>query len=122
MQSRTSHKYLLKSENDLILCLTKTGGVSMSKLLKAAQAGSVESSDILVMLAPADPGTGILMELTSPTMQQYGDHIKKVILKTLEEQGVTDAIINANEKGALDYTIEARVRTAVKRAAGQRGF
>jgi citrate lyase subunit gamma (acyl carrier protein) len=100
----------------------QNGGKIMSKLQKAAQAGSVESSDILIMLAPAEPGAGIKVDLVSPTMQQYGDHIKKVILRTLQEQGVTDAIINANEKGALDYTIEARVRTAVKRAAGQRGF
>jgi citrate lyase subunit gamma (acyl carrier protein) len=94
----------------------------MSTLQKAAQAGSVESSDILIMLAPAEPGAGILVELTSPTMQQYGDHIKKLIIKTLKERGITDAIVHANDKGALDYAIEARIKTAVRRAAGQRGF
>lgn len=94
----------------------------MTKLLQPAQAGTLESSDILVMLAPAESGTGIQVELKSPTMQQYGEHIRGLIVKTLQVQGIQDAIVHANEKGALDYTIEARVKTAVKRAAGQRGF
>ena len=94
----------------------------MTKLVKPAQAGTMESSDILVMLAPAEEGKGIQIELKSPTMQQYGEHIKGLIMKTLQAQGVQDAIVHANEKGALDYTIEARVKTVIKRAAGQGGF
>ena len=92
------------------------------KLLKPAQAGTVESSDILVMLAPAEAGTGIQVELTSPTMQQYGAHIKQLIIDTLAAHGIKNAVVHANEKGALDCTIEARVKTAIKRASGQRGF
>lgn len=88
----------------------------MGRLLKSAQAGTVESTDILIMLAPADPGAGITVELMSPTMQQYGEHIKNLIVKTLASYGVQDAVVHANEKGALDYTIEARIRTAVMRA------
>ncbi|MEL7635884.1 MULTISPECIES: citrate lyase acyl carrier protein [Sporomusa] len=94
----------------------------MVRLLKPAQAGTVESSDVLIILAPAAAGTGIQVELTTPTMQQYGEHIRKLIIKILEDQGIQDAIIHANEKGALDYTIEARVKTAVKRSLGQGGF
>lgn len=94
----------------------------MVKLLRPAQAGTVESTDILIMLAPAEAGSGIQVELVSPTLQQYGDYIKSLIVRVLEEAGVQDALIHANEKGALDYTIEARVKTAIKRASGQRGF
>ncbi|CVK20910.1 citrate lyase acyl carrier protein [Sporomusa sphaeroides] len=94
----------------------------MVRLLKPAQAGTVESSDILIILAPAAAGTGIQVELTTPTMQQYGEHIRNLIIKILEAQGIQDAVIHANEKGALDYTIEARVKTAVKRSLGQGGF
>lgn len=94
----------------------------MTRLLQPAQAGTVESSDILIMLAPAEEGTGIQLELKSPTMQQYGEHIKALIRKTLQDQGVENAHVHANEKGALDYTIEARVKTAIRRASGQRGF
>lgn len=88
----------------------------MSNLLKPAQAGSVESSDILIMIAPAETGAGIKIELVSPTMQQFGEQITNVIMQTLVAQGVKDATVHANDKGALDYTIEARVVTAVNRA------
>lgn len=88
----------------------------MTKVLKPAQAGSVESSDILIMLAPAEPGDGIKIELISPTMQQYGEQIKRVIIQTLRSHGVQDAVVHANDKGALDFAIEARVTTAVSRA------
>lgn len=87
-----------------------------AKLLRTAQAGTVESSDILIMLAPAGPGTGIQIELASPTLKQYGNQIRRVITATLELHGVTDAVVHANEKGALDCTIEARVKTAISRA------
>lgn len=90
----------------------------MSKIIKAAQAGTVESCDVLVTITPADPGTGVKVELISPTMQQYGEHIKNLIEETVIFCGVQDAAVHANEKGAMDYTIAARVRTAVSRAIG----
>lgn len=88
----------------------------MSKSLKSAQAGTVESSDILIMLAPADAGTGINVELVSPTMQQYGAHIKNLITQTMIGHGISDVQIHANDRGALDCTIKARVITAIERA------
>ena len=88
----------------------------MSKLLKSAQAGTVESSDILIALAPADAGTGIKVELVSPTMQQYGKQMKELITKTLVNHGINDVQVYANDRGALDYTIKARVITALQRA------
>lgn len=88
----------------------------MAELLKPAQAGSVESSDILIMIAPAESGAGIKVELVSPTLQQFGEQITKVIVQTINAQGINDAIVHANDKGALDYTIEARVTTAINRA------
>lgn len=88
----------------------------MTKLLKAAQAGSVESTDILIMVAPAEPGAGIKVELVSPTMQQYGEQIKDVIIKTIRSHGIEDAVVHANDKGALNFAIEARVTTAISRA------
>ena len=90
----------------------------MSKLIKPAQAGTVESTDILIMLAPAEAGSGIKIELISPTMVQYGEHMKKLIAATLQAHGVEDAIVHANDKGALDCTIEARMTTAILRAKG----
>jgi len=88
----------------------------MSKLVKSAQAGTVESGDILVLLAPAGVGSGITVELVSPTMQQYGKQIKNLITETLSSRGINDVQVHANDKGALDCTIKARVITALERA------
>lgn len=85
------------------------------KISKAAKAGTLESNDILVMVVPKE-GTGIELELESIVMKQFGEEIKKVILDKLEELKVEDIIIKAQDKGALDYTIKARVETAIKRA------
>jgi len=89
----------------------------MSKLHKPAQAGTLESSDMLVAISPAPQGTGVRIKLVSPTMQQYGEHIRGLILGVLQECGVTDAEVDANDKGAVDFVIEARVKTAIQRAA-----
>lgn len=88
----------------------------MPTLKKAAQAGTLESSDMLVAIAPAPQGAGVTVKLVSPTLQQYGEHIKNVILKVLKDCGVTDAEVDANDKGAVDFVIEARVKTAILRA------
>ena len=88
----------------------------MSKLFKSAQAGTVESGDILIMLAPADIDTGIKIELVSPTMQQYGKLISNLITETLIAHDIKDAQVHANDRGALDCTIKARVITALQRA------
>lgn len=88
----------------------------MSKLLKSSQAGTIESSDILIMLAPADIGTGIKVELVSPTLQQYGKQMINLITETVIAYGIKDVQIHANDRGALDCTIKARVITAIERA------
>ena len=85
------------------------------KITKVAKAGTLESNDIVVMVMPGEK-PGIELELESIVMQQFGDRIREVILETLKKLGVEDARIKAQDKGALDYTIEARVETAVKRA------
>ncbi len=85
------------------------------KITKVAKAGTLESNDIVVMVMPGEK-PGIELELESIVMQQFGDRIREVILETLKKLGVEDVRIKAQDKGALDYTIEARVETAVKRA------
>ena len=85
------------------------------KIVKAAQAGTVESSDIVVKIEPNDAGVEI--ELTSTVQQQYGDRIEAVILETLSELGVENARVVAIDKGALDCTVRARTQAAAFRAA-----
>ncbi len=79
-------------------------------------AGTLESSDITISIEKNE-GRGIEIFLKSTVKEQFGKQIMKVIEETLKEIGVTDVIVNANDKGALDCTIRARVLTAVYRAA-----
>lgn len=88
----------------------------MNEIKKMAMAGTVESNDILITVAPAPAGTGIEIELNSPVLKQYGRQIKAVIAEVLAAHQVTDALINASDKGALDCTIKARLTTALARA------
>ncbi|MCQ2508367.1 MAG: citrate lyase acyl carrier protein [Dorea sp.] len=85
------------------------------KLKKAASAGTMESSDIMVTIAPSEE-EGIEIDLTSSVEKQFGRQIRKVIKTVLEDHGVESAYVQAVDKGALDCTIRARVRAALDRA------
>lgn len=82
---------------------------------KPAKAGSLESNDILIMLFPAEERE---IHLESPVKATYGSAILRVINETLDELGVEGCKINATDKGALDYCIRARVKSAVTRSIG----
>lgn len=84
------------------------------KIQKPAKAGTMESNDIYVLLQPNEDGN--VIELESIVMKQFGKQIEKVIDETLKSLGVENAYVVAKDRGALDYTIRARIETAVKRA------
>ncbi|MCB8815775.1 citrate lyase acyl carrier protein [Desulfosporosinus shakirovi] len=85
------------------------------KITKVAKAGTLESNDILIMVKPNELGKTEL-ELESIVMQQFGEVIEQVILHKVQEMGIEGISIKAQDKGALDYTIAARVETAISRA------
>ena len=85
------------------------------KVSKVAKAGTLESNDILIMVMPNENG-GVELELESIVMKQFGKQIKKTILDKVTELGVENVTIKAQDKGALDYTIKARIQTAIERA------
>lgn len=80
-----------------------------------AVAGTLESSDILIIVEPNS--SGIEIELESEVMSQFGKSIKKIIIDTCEELGVKQAKITATDKGAIDAVIKSRLQTAILRAA-----
>ena len=82
---------------------------------KNAVAGTLESSDILVVVQPAEHG--IHIELQSTVYQQFGDDIIKTICEVTESLGVEAASIQANDHGALDCTMRDRVETALRRSS-----
>ena len=88
----------------------------MVQVVKTAQAGTLESSDIMVVVAPAAPGSGITIELESIVLAQYGDAIRQTIAAVVREAGVVDVYIKAVDRGALDCTIRARTLAALARA------
>lgn len=88
----------------------------MVQLLRPAQAGTLESNDIMITVAPGEAGTGILLELDSIVMPQYGAAIRQTIAETVTKQGVKDIYIKAVDRGALDCTIRARLLAVLARA------
>ena len=64
--------------------------------------------------------TGIELEIESVVMGQYGDDVRRVILESLEELGVTSAKVLVNDKGAIEPVIKSRIQTVVTRAAQQK--
>lgn len=86
--------------------------------LKTSTAGTMESGDIMIQIAPTDR-PGLNVELQSSVEYQFGDQIRQVITETLTSLGVTQADVHATDKGALDCTIRARVTAAAVRATGR---
>lgn len=87
------------------------------KIINSSIAGTLESSDIQIMIEPKNEA-GIEIELNSSVEKQFGKQVRKVIKETLETMGVENARVVAKDKGALDCTIKARVQCAACRAAG----
>ena len=86
------------------------------KIVQQAFAGTLESSDVLIRVSPAETH-GITIELNSSVMKQFGDVIESVVRATLTNMGVTDATVIVDDKGALDCVLRARVQAAAMRAA-----
>jgi len=87
------------------------------KVLKESIAGTLESSDLLVKVAPSDQGS-LDIVIQSKVIKQFGKQIKRVVTDTLNKLAVTEGSIVIEDKGALDCVIRARVQAAVLRATG----
>ena len=84
------------------------------RIASPAKAGSLESNDIYVMVFPNEYGNEI--EIESIVIKQFGKRIREVIEETLMELNVENAKVIVKDRGALDYTIKARIETAIRRA------
>jgi len=83
-----------------------------------AQAGTFESSDIMILIEPVDKDSGREVDISSTVMLQFKEDIKKTIVQVLDKLDVHDLHLIAKDKGALTPTIKARVETAIKRSLG----
>lgn len=77
-----------------------------------ASAGTYESSDCLIHVSAH---TGIKITIESIVFEQFGDQIKHVLLTFLKQYNIDNVHVECLDKGALDYTILARLETALKR-------
>ena len=87
------------------------------KIEKSAVAGTLESSDAMVTVEPGEGSVEFTLE--SSVINQYGNAIRRTVLKTLDNLGVDDVKIHIVDKGALDCTIKARIEGAVYRSVDQ---
>ena len=85
----------------------------MNPILRSASAGTLESSDVYVEIAPAV--NGIEIDLNSVVQAQFGEDILAVVREVLAECGVENARLTIQDRGALDCVIRARVETAILR-------
>ena len=88
----------------------------MSEVLKPASAGTMESSDVLVELVPAE---GRQIQLTSLVEAQFGDSIRAVAGEMLDQFGLQNVCLRIDDRGALECVLRARIETAILRAKGE---
>ncbi len=81
---------------------------------KRATAGTMQSSDLMVQVEPADR---LEVAIESTVKKQFEHLIRARIDEVLARHAVTRGRISVTDRGALDYAIEARVEAALRRAA-----
>jgi citrate lyase subunit gamma (acyl carrier protein) len=83
-------------------------------ITKASTAGTMQSSDVVVRVEPADL---LEIQIESTVKKQFEHLIRERIEAVLRKHSVTRARVHVSDLGALDYAIEARVETALRRAS-----
>lgn len=83
---------------------------------KAATAGSLESSDVLVTVSPST-GSKVEYQIESIVIKQFGKRIRSVTEEVVAASGLKGAHVRVQDRGALECTLRARLETAIDRAA-----
>jgi citrate lyase subunit gamma (acyl carrier protein) len=84
-------------------------------ILKKGQAGTMQSSDLMVIVELAPELT---IEIESTVKKQFEHLIRAKLEQVLAKFGVESGRISVSDRGALDYAIEARLEAALQRAGG----
>lgn len=84
------------------------------ELKKVARVGTLESSDIQIVAKP-NPNSGLIINLESVVKTQFGDAILATVKGVLSDFEVENAIVEINDKGALDHVIKARMQAVLCR-------
>lgn len=87
----------------------------MRTINKKATAGSLDSSDVLVIVEPNNE-KGIKLSITSPFLRQFGETMKKVAFETLKQLHVDQCVLIIQDQGAINAALKARIITAINRS------
>ena len=90
------------------------------KIVRESLAGTQESSDLMVKIAPAEGGLEIIIH--SEVIKQFGEQIYQVVDETLQALDVRQGLIIVEDKGALDCVIRARLQSAILRASEEQSI
>ena len=85
----------------------------MARLIRTATAGTEDSADVRVTVAPAQT---LRLTLHSTLHAQFGAAIEQTVRQVLAEQEIDCADVLVEDKGALDWILRARLETALGRA------
>ncbi|MBQ9709153.1 MAG: citrate lyase acyl carrier protein [Clostridia bacterium] len=80
--------------------------------MKIGVAGSLESNDAMITVKESD---GLKITVKSIVYDFFHLQIEEVIKNTLKEKNLENVEVICEDKGALDYTIRARLLTAISR-------
>lgn len=80
--------------------------------MRSITTGSLSSSDCLITLTEHN---GKVIDIESIVYDAFHTQIEKVINTVLEEENITNIHLVIQDKGALDYTIRARLKSAIAR-------
>jgi len=86
------------------------------QIKKTAIVGTLESGDVQITIFPCEDGE-IHIELESIVKAMFGDAIVETVEKVLEEFEINSAVVQLNDKGALDHVIRSRMQAVICRAA-----
>lgn len=86
--------------------------VESDKKMKIGVAGTLESSDVMITVREAD---ALKITIESIVFAYFSEQIHNTILSTLREMNITNVHVLCQDKGALDYVIKARLKTAIER-------
>ncbi len=84
------------------------------EITRKATAGTMQSSDLMVQVEPADR---LEIVIDSTVKKQFEHLIRARVDEVLARHAVARGLITVSDRGALDYAIEARVETALRRAS-----
>lgn len=86
-------------------------------ITQAAVAGTLESGDVMIRIAPLETQE-IDLHISSSVEKQFGDAIRATLYEILQRHDVRGVQLIVDDKGALDCVLRARLETLLARACG----